>query len=258
MDHIGSNFLGALAYADDIVLLAPTPSATRKLLCICDDYAREYSLVFNGKKSKCIFFPGSEEVGHVNTSHVLPSLQVGGMDIEYVDNWTHLGHILSSDCRDNLDIEHRRVQTVKQINDMLTYFGKLDAIVKLQLLYSYCSSMYGSELWDLSCSAIDAFCVSWRRALKNVWKLPINTHGNVIYALSCVRPIEVELKCRVFNFVIKCLNSDVGLVHSVTRHVISILGCQSPTGKNFVSCQFFRLSAIVPDECYNLGYNQII
>ena len=65
---------------------------------------------------------------------MLPSLQVGGMDIEYVDSWTHLGHILSSDFRDNMDIEHRRVQTVKQIYDMLTYFGNLDAVVKLQLL----------------------------------------------------------------------------------------------------------------------------
>jgi len=79
-------------------------------------------------------------------AHAVPSLQVGGSDIEYVDRWTHLGHILSIDCRDNKDIEHRRVQIVKQINDLLSYFGKLDAIVKLQLLYSYCSSLYGSEL----------------------------------------------------------------------------------------------------------------
>jgi len=91
-----------------------------------------------------------------------------------------LGHILSSDCRDIKNIEHRRVQTVKQINELLSYFGKIDAIVRLQLLYSYCSSLYGSELWDLSCSAIDVLCVSWRRALKNVWKLPLNTHGNLI------------------------------------------------------------------------------
>ena len=69
--------------------------------------------------------------------------------------------------------------------------GELDAIVKLQLLYSCCSSMYGSELWDLSCNAIDAFCAG-DVPLKCV-KLSINTHGNVIYALSCVCPIEVEL-----------------------------------------------------------------
>jgi len=82
--YIGLNFLGALDYADDIVLLAPTPSAIRKLLNICDDYAREYSNIFNGKKSKCrpIFYPGSKEVGHASMAHVIPSFQVGGSDIE--------------------------------------------------------------------------------------------------------------------------------------------------------------------------------
>jgi len=33
-------------------------------------------------------------------AHVILSLQVGGSDIEYVDSWTQLGYILSSDCRD--------------------------------------------------------------------------------------------------------------------------------------------------------------
>jgi len=36
---LGSSFCGALAYADDIVLIAPTPAAMRKLLCICEGYA---------------------------------------------------------------------------------------------------------------------------------------------------------------------------------------------------------------------------
>jgi len=68
-------------------------------------------------------------------------------------------------------------------------------------------------------SAINVLCLL-RRSLKNVWKLPLNTRANLIYALSCVRPIEVELKCKVLNFVLNCLNSVVGLVRSVTRHVI--------------------------------------
>ena len=46
--YVGLNFVGALAYADDIVLLAPTPTAMRKLLAICDSYASEYDIVFNG------------------------------------------------------------------------------------------------------------------------------------------------------------------------------------------------------------------
>jgi len=53
---IGLHFVGTLAYADDLVLLAPTASAMRKLLAInlCEDYAREYSISFNALKSKCL------------------------------------------------------------------------------------------------------------------------------------------------------------------------------------------------------------
>jgi len=38
---IGKVFVGALAYLDDIVLLAPTPRAMRLLLQICENINRE-------------------------------------------------------------------------------------------------------------------------------------------------------------------------------------------------------------------------
>ena len=41
---IGSNFVGALAYADGIVLLAPSASALRKMLAICDNHAQDYHI----------------------------------------------------------------------------------------------------------------------------------------------------------------------------------------------------------------------
>jgi hypothetical protein len=40
--YIGNNFVGALAYADDIVLLAPSASALRRMLAIYENYANEY------------------------------------------------------------------------------------------------------------------------------------------------------------------------------------------------------------------------
>ena len=53
--YIGEYFLGALAYADDIVLIAPSPSAMRKLLAICDGYASAYDIIFSADKSKSCF-----------------------------------------------------------------------------------------------------------------------------------------------------------------------------------------------------------
>ena len=54
---IGCNFstvyVGEVAYANEIVLLGPTASAMRRMLHICDDYAKEFNILFNAKKSKC-------------------------------------------------------------------------------------------------------------------------------------------------------------------------------------------------------------
>ena len=38
---VGNVYVGALAYADDIALLAPTASAMRQLLCISDQYSEK-------------------------------------------------------------------------------------------------------------------------------------------------------------------------------------------------------------------------
>ena len=39
--------VGALAYAIDVALLAPTPSAMCRLLQICENYGAEFSVAFN-------------------------------------------------------------------------------------------------------------------------------------------------------------------------------------------------------------------
>jgi len=37
-----------------MVLLAPTPSALRVMLKICEDFAKKFSVIFNASKSVCL------------------------------------------------------------------------------------------------------------------------------------------------------------------------------------------------------------
>ena len=56
--HMGCRFTGALAYADDITLLAPWKSALSLMIDVCEQYAAEFDILFNGSKSKLLFFKG--------------------------------------------------------------------------------------------------------------------------------------------------------------------------------------------------------
>ena len=46
--HMGRRFTGALAYADDIILLAPCKSALSIMIDVCQQYAAEFDILFNG------------------------------------------------------------------------------------------------------------------------------------------------------------------------------------------------------------------
>ena len=60
-------FYGALAYADDIILLNPTVIGTKKMLEICEQYALDHKILFNGKKSQYLYF------SKIRTNQLFPS-----------------------------------------------------------------------------------------------------------------------------------------------------------------------------------------
>ena len=87
--HIGNFFVGALAYADDLALLAPSASAMRTLLKICDDYSKQYSIVFNAAKSACLLVASSKSQQRRLQK---PEFYIGGKLIDFVNEYAHLCH----------------------------------------------------------------------------------------------------------------------------------------------------------------------
>ena len=111
---------------------------------------------------------------------------------------------------------------VGQINNVLCYFGKLPAAVKLKLMFAYCSCYYGCELWDLSNGCINNVCVTWRKGLRRVWRLPYNTHNELLPVLcNILHVIDVICK-RVLYFVHTRVNSDSVIVSYISRYPLPI------------------------------------
>ena len=77
----------------DYLLICPTPSALRLLLKLCDDFACEYDVMFNADKSKLLTSRSSKQCKVVRDIKGRP-FHIGGRDIEQVDSFSHLGHII--------------------------------------------------------------------------------------------------------------------------------------------------------------------
>ena len=52
--YLSVEYYGCLMYADDIMLLAHTVSAMRRMLKICDQYAIDFDVKFNSRKSVAV------------------------------------------------------------------------------------------------------------------------------------------------------------------------------------------------------------
>lgn len=232
---VGSNFVGALAYADDIVLLAPTASALRTMLAICDNYAKDYSISFNASKSKClVVLPSSCRFLREFVKKC--TFYIGDNPIEYVDSFVHLGHIITSQLVDNEDILKRRNDFVGQVNNVLCFFSKLKSSIVDKLFHSYCMSIYGCELWLLSNTRIEDLCVTWRKSLRRVWRLPYTTHCYLLPLLSQCLSLEDEISKRSLNFIRECLCNSSRLVSAIANYGIYHGRYNSFLGHNALVC----------------------
>ena len=126
--HVGSFFVGALAYADDLVLLAPSANAMRRMLLICEDYAAQFNVVFNASKSKCLRCLPTSIAKHVSQVTRFPSFSIGSQAIEFVAKWPHLGHIITNEGIDADDIIAKKSSLIGQINKVLYNFRYVNCL----------------------------------------------------------------------------------------------------------------------------------
>jgi Reverse transcriptase (RNA-dependent DNA polymerase) len=100
---IGTTFVGALAYADDIVIIAPTATALRKLLAICDRYTRECYMSFKALKSKVMLLMPSRR-RTLLACYDQSVFEINNTPIERVYSFSHLGHVITSSLHDDDDV----------------------------------------------------------------------------------------------------------------------------------------------------------
>ena len=110
-------FVGALAYADDLTLLAPSPSALR------NSFPYVKNLALNSGLNLILIRPSA--LGSVERDledmklHFSSVASISCRCVEYV---SHLGHIISYDLQNDLDIQRCKRDFIRQANSILSHF----------------------------------------------------------------------------------------------------------------------------------------
>ena len=228
--HWGHLFAGAMCYADDIVLLAPCPSALRILLDICSSYASTHGLRFNAEKTQLICF-------HLRQSHpVIPTIVFNNVVLQYSYEVTHLGHILTPHLDDKNDIIRAVKDLNRKANSLFCIFRAVDPFVKCFLFKSYCLSLYGCSLWSLSSSSIKLCEVALKKSLRKLWHLPRNSHSTIVHCVAQIDTISAIVLRRFLSLLSSALSSSSSLVQSIfsmsSSSVYSFTGYNNVYGAN--------------------------
>ena len=134
------------------------------------------------------------------------------------------------------DIESRKFSLIGQINGILCDFRNVTCNTKIRLVKTYCTSLYGAELWDLSSDHIDSICIAWRRGIRQVWRLPNTTHSSLLSGICKTIPLIDLLYRRMLKFLHRCLNSRSFIVNFIARHSILFCRMNSVVGRNVLGC----------------------
>ena len=146
---MGHHFVGALGYADDLILLSPTVYGMKTMIKICEVYANDHSILFNGNKSKYLIF------GKYKTKYRYdPKIEVNNEIVPRCKTALHLGHLLDTEKTNESLVEDAIKNFNRSAYGLMSKFGNCNGITKNKLFHQYCSAMYGSQLWDLTSVSI--------------------------------------------------------------------------------------------------------
>lgn len=157
-----------ISYADDMVLLSASVCGIRKLLSICESYAKSHGLIYNVKKSQTMVFNVRGKC-----TKELPPVLLNNCILDRVDNFKYLGHYLTPDLKDDADIERERRALSVRANMLARRFARSSRNVKIALFRAYCTSFYTCSLWArYTQKSYSALRVQYNNAFRVLLGLP--------------------------------------------------------------------------------------
>ncbi len=223
------------------------------MISICEGYAADNYVIFNGPKSQFLIFKGK---GCQATDC---QIVVNNERLHNITSGVHLGHCISTLNKKSL-IDAAGAQFWKSFNIFSADFGHIYPFWQCRLFTQYCCSFYGTPLWNFV--HYNNICTIWRKALRKMWHVSPMIHCNIITLLSESKPLELGLMQRFYKFGKTIFQKGSPLIQSIDN--IAIYKPRSAFGMNYceIRCKDdddFNTAHVMIDQNWNdsLNYQMI-
>jgi len=137
-----------LAYADDLVLLAPCWRALLYSSCWINCTLQLVTLIMfcNSRKTVCMIF--SPKCRSKTFAYQFPNFTINNEQLSFVHEFKYLGHIISNNQLDDADIYRERKNIFFRCNMLARRFYSCSTAVKQRLFNSFCLCFYDVALWN--------------------------------------------------------------------------------------------------------------
>ena len=90
-------------------------------------------------------------------------------------------------------------------NVLLYSFHNVSTNCLYKIFISICMSLYGCQLWDVSHKYTNNFFVTWRKAIRRMFKLPYRTHSCLLHLIINDLPVDGQIHLRSLSFSTLCI-----------------------------------------------------
>ena len=208
---MGNIIINHLLYADDIVLLSPSSIGLKILLGVCEKFGENNDILFNASKSAVMLFKSK-----FMSNFKIPSFKLNNNFIESVDNFKYLGHFITENLSDKVDIERQRRKLYAQGNSLIRKFHMCTLETKLILFKTYCSSMYTVQLWtNYTRTSIMKLHTAYHNILKSFIGVNRREHTSPICVNLNVKTCQAVIRNLVFRFMNRLRQSENMIIEAI-------------------------------------------
>lgn len=140
--YINNVCFNHLFYADDSVLVAPSPRALQLLIDVSFKFSKQNYLKYNIKKTKSICICPESRKGVI-----CPQFYLDNLYIKHVLSHSYLGVFINSEMCDDDSVDAVIKSTYQRGNMIKRNFFNCTEDVKIRLFQTYCSNFYCCALW---------------------------------------------------------------------------------------------------------------